>query len=82
MLLSVKITLVVTAWILVVLFLTGQENLEIFFILIFIGVLIVRELIDVFSTVNLKDRMSVFIYIFLVIFIFIVGQKIINILGI
>jgi hypothetical protein len=79
---SEKITLIVVAWILIVLLITSDTNLEIFFILIFIGVLIVRELTDIFTTVNLKDRMNVFIYMFILVFIIIVGQKIINILGI
>jgi len=81
-LMSEKITLIVVAWILIVLLITSDTNLEIFFILIFIGVLIVRELTDIFTTVNLKDRMNVFIYMFILVFIIIVGQKIINILGI
>jgi hypothetical protein len=79
---SEKITLVFTAWTITMLFLTGDENLEIFFVLIFIGVLITRQLTDVFAPGNLKDRMNTFIYIFLIIFIIIVGKKIITILGI
>ena len=82
MLLSEKITLVIAGWILVVLLITGDANLEIFFILIFIGVLIIRELTDVFTTTNLKDRMNIFIYIFLIIFMVIVGKKIISIISI
>jgi len=78
---SEKITLVIALWILVALFITGNANLEIFFILIFIGVLIARELVDVFATINLKDRMNMFIYIFIIVFIVIVGKKIISILG-
>lgn len=81
MLMSEKITLVIALWILVALFITGNANLEIFFILIFIGVLIARELVDVFATINLKDRMNMFIYIFIIVFIVIVGKKIISILG-
>ena len=79
---SEKITLIIMAWILVVLCITGDANLEIFFILIFIGVLIVRLLTDVFTTSNIKERMDMFIYIFIIIFIVIVGKNIINILGI
>ncbi|MCK4349177.1 MAG: hypothetical protein KAW47_11240 [Thermoplasmatales archaeon] len=79
---SEKITLVIAGWILLVLFITGDANLEIFFILIFIGVLIVRELTDVFTTVNLKDRMNIFIYLFILVFIVIVGKKIISVLAI
>ena len=82
MLVSEKITLIITIWILFVLFITGDANLEMFFIIIFIGVLIVRELSDIFTTANLKERMNVFIYFFVVIFIVIVGKNIINILGI
>ena len=82
MLMSEKITLVIAGWVLLVLFITGDANLEIFFILIFIGVLIVRELTDVFTTVNLKDRMNIFIYLFILVFIVIVGKKIISVLAI
>lgn len=78
---SEKITIVFTAWIIAMLFLTGDENLEIFFVLIFIGVLIIRQLTDVYAPGNLKDRMSTFIYLFVIIFIIIVGKKIITILG-
>jgi len=82
MLVSEKITLIISIWILTVLIITSDSNYEIFFILIFIGILIIRELTDVFTTFNLKDRMNIFIYIFIIVFIIIVGQKIINILNI
>jgi len=78
---SEKITVIFTTWTLAMLFLTGDENLEIFFVLIFIGVLITRQLTDVYAPGNLKDRMSTFIYLFVIIFIIIVGKKIITILG-
>jgi hypothetical protein len=82
MLISEKITLAIAGWIFIILLITGTANLEIFFILIFIGVLIIRELTDVFTTTNLKDRMNLFIYIFLFIFMVIVGKNIINIISI
>ena len=82
MFMSEKITLIIAGWIILVLFITGDSNLEIFFILIFIGVLIVRELTDVFTTINLKDRMNIFIYLFILVFILIVGKKIISVLAI
>jgi len=82
MMMSEKITLVIAGWILLVLFITGDSNFEIFFILIFIGVLIVRELTDIFTTNNLKDRMNIFIYLFILVFILIVGKKIISVLAI
>ena len=79
---SEKITLVLSIWILLIFVITGDANLEIFFILVFIGILIVRELTDVFTTSNLKDKMNLFIYIFIIIFIIIVGRKIIDILNV
>lgn len=80
MLLSEKMTFIISLWVLFFLIITGNENLEIFFILIFIGVLIIRELSDIFTTENLKGRMNLFIYVFILIFIVIVGNKIMNIL--
>ena len=82
MLISEKITLIIAGWIFFILLITGETNLEIFFILIFIGVLIIREFTDVFTTTNLKDRMNMFIYIFLIIFMVIVGKNIISIISI
>ena len=82
MLISKKIALILSIWVLIVFLLTGNANLEIFFILIFIGILIAREISDVFITYNLKERMNILIYTFVIIFIVIVGQKIINILNI
>ncbi len=79
---SEKITLIFTIWILIAFLLTPDSALEIFFILIFIGILIIRELSDLITTTNLKERMNTFIYIFLLIFIGIVSQKILSILGI
>jgi hypothetical protein len=82
MLLSEKLTLIITLWIIFVMLITGEANLEIFFILIFIGVLIIRELSDVFTSDDLKGRMNLFIYFFLMIFMVIVGRKIMTILSI
>ena len=82
MLLSEKVTLATAGWILIVLIITGDANLEIFFVMIFIGVLIIRELTDVFTTSNLKDRMNIIIYIFIIIFMVIVGKEAISMISI
>lgn len=79
---SEKITLFIAAWIMIMLFITGDANLEIFFVLIFVGILIAREFTDRFTTAYLKQRMNIFIFIFITVFIVIVGQKIINNWGI
>ena len=82
MLISEKITIFIAAWIIIMLFITGDASLEIFFVLIFVGVLIAREFTDRFTTTNLKQRMNIFIFMFIIVFIVIVGQKIINNWGI
>ena len=81
MIMSEKITLIIAIWILFVLFITGDGNIELFFILVLIGVLIIRELSDRFTTEHLKDRMNIFIYFFVFIFVIIIGKKILTILG-
>jgi len=78
---SDKITLTLVIWILFLFFITSDVELEAFFVLIFIGMLVVRELTDELTTIRLKHRMDGFIYLFLVAFIWIVGEKIINVLN-
>ena len=79
---DVQITLIMTTWVLVMFFITGDARLEMFFILIVLGVLMVKELTDEFTTVHLRNRMSVLIFGFLIIFFTIMIQKIINFLNI
>ena len=79
---SEKITLFVAVWIIVALFITGNADLEIFFVLIFVGMLIVKEFTDRFTTVHIRHRMNIFIYIFAIVFIVIIGEKIISLLDI
>jgi hypothetical protein len=82
MITSEKIALVIAIWILLVLLITKDTDFELFFVLIFIGVLIIRALTDVFITTTLKHRMNLLIYIFIIVFTVIVGNKIITILNI
>lgn len=81
MITSEKITLIITLWILLVLLITKDTDLELFFVLVFIGVLIIRALTDVFITTTLKHRMNLLIYAFIIVFIIIVGNKIITIVN-
>ena len=79
---SNTITLALLIWITFLFFVTGEADLEVFFVLILIGMLIVKELTDEYTTIRLKHRISGFIYIFLLVFIWIIGEKIINVLNI
>jgi len=82
LLISEKITLFVVAWVVLMLFVTGDANIEIFIILIFVGLLIAKELTDRFTDIHLKHRMNIFICVFLIIFIAVVGRRIILFLGV
>lgn len=82
MITSEKITLAIAIWILIALLITKDIDLELFFVIVFIGVLIIRAITDVFITKTLKHRMNIIIYIFIIIFSIIVGNKIITIVNI
>ena len=82
MLMSEKITLFIAVWIFIALFITGEAYLEVFFILVLIGMLIAREFTDRFSTEHLKHRINIFILGFIIVFIVLVGKKVINAWGI
>lgn len=71
-----KITIFIAAWIIVMLFVTGDADIEVFIILIFIGLLIAKEFTDRFTTAELKYRMNIFIGAFLIIFVAAVVKKI------
>jgi len=81
-LISERITLYVAAWMIFLLLITSDAELEIFFILIIIGFFVIKELTDRFTTRRIKFIMSTVIYIFIIVFIFLIAIRIINILSI
>lgn len=82
MLMSEKITLFAAVWIIVALFITGDADLEVFFVLVLAGMLITKEFTDRFTTVLIRHRMNIFIFLFIIVFILVVGKKIISLLNI
>jgi len=82
MLISEKITLFIALWMIVVFFVTINVMLEIFFVLIFIGLLVVKVFTDRFTLTSLKFRMNIIIFVFLIVFIFLIAKKIISFLSI
>ena len=52
------------------------QSLEVMFVLILLGILVLRELTDMYTSNPLKDRVNFFIYTFLMIFAFIVARKV------
>ena len=79
LLISEKITLIIIIWTLFLFFITSDTDIEIFFVCMFIGILVVKELTDEFTTHHLKKRMYIFIFVFLITYIIIIAQKIITI---
>ena len=76
MLLSEKITLTTILLTIFFLIISGDSGLETFLILIFIEMLIIREMIEMFVPSNLKVRINIFIFGGLILFIWIVTTKI------
>jgi hypothetical protein len=74
-----KLILALTVWISICLIFV--ESLEVLFVLVLLGILVLRELTDLYTSKPLKDRVNFFIYTFLFIFTFIVIRKVALILG-
>jgi len=68
--------------ILVFFFVTGKSNLELFVVMIFIGLLIIKEVTEEYTSVLFKRRMGILFLAFFLIFLAIVGKRIITILHI
>jgi hypothetical protein len=74
-----RIVLALAIWISICLVFVG--SLEVLFVLILLGILVMRELTDLYTSNPMKDRVNFFIYTFLFIFTFIVIRKVVLILG-
>jgi hypothetical protein len=57
------------------------SGIEVFLTLILIGLLIVRELTDSFTPVRIKERIDIFVYAFIALFVVIVSRRIWEILA-
>ncbi len=77
-----KIALSLTIWTALILTLVGNSSLELFIILILIGILITRELSSVYIRPSIATRLDICIRVGIIIFIAIVGRRILSILGI
>lgn len=82
MLISEKITLFISAWMVIVLILAMDTTLEMFLVLLFIGFLVVKIFTDRYTLTRFKNRMNIFILAFSLLFVIIISRKIINFAGI
>ena len=81
MLTSEKIVFILALWVLISMLVVGDAEVEIFLVLVTIGFIAIREFFAAFTTSRLKQKMNVFIYVFTITFVVLVGIKIINKLG-
>jgi hypothetical protein len=61
-------------------FITGKSNLEIFFVIIFIIFVVIKEITEEFTSVLFKQRMGIFFLVSFLIFLAIVVKRIISII--
>jgi hypothetical protein len=76
------IFLIFTIWLFIVFAITYNLDADIFLIIVILGIISIRELLVEYITIQLQTRMNIHFYILLIIFIIIIGQKIINIINI
>jgi len=82
MMIHQKIVVSLGLWTAICLVLVGGHNLELFGILLLIGVLISRELTSTFTDLKTGDRMDTLIYIGIIFFVAVVSIRILDILEI
>ncbi len=81
LLMSEMITLLIIIITIIVFFITDPKDYEQFLIILYLGLLIMRELVDKFLPIHVKQRLNIAVIILLVISIIIVTKRILNIFG-
>ena len=80
MLLSEKVTLAMILFTIIFLVISWNSGLEVFVVLTLIGVLILREMIEMFAPSELKVRMNLLLYIGVIIFMVLILERVINVI--
>lgn len=79
---SEKITLLIITATLFLYLITISADIQIYLVLLYLCLLIIKELIDEFTPAIVKKRLNVFVMVFFFIFIMIIAERIITIIGI
>lgn len=79
---TLKITMAMTLWTTICMVMVPYTNLELFGILMLIGLLISRELSSGYIKKSTGDRIDTFIYSGIIFFIAVVSRRILDILGV
>ena len=75
---DIKIIIIIITWILLMFLLTINVDLEILFVLILLGILLIKEFTDKLTSSSFKKRLNIFIFSSLLIFLVLVIKRIIN----
>ena len=81
LLFSEKLALVLNILILFIFLITDTSSLELFFILIYLGLLIIKELTKDFTPIYLERKLNMFVIGFFIIFIIIIIKRVMTIAG-
>ncbi len=79
---SEKVTLLIIVSTLILFLFTNPQDIELFLILLYLCLLIIKELIDEFMPIQLKKRLNIVVTGFFFIFIFIISERILTIINI
>jgi hypothetical protein len=75
---DIKIIQIIFVWTTIVFIITINVNAEILYILTFLGILIIKEITDQYTSAHFKNRLNIFIFSFFLFFTFVVVKRIIN----
>jgi hypothetical protein len=73
------IILVMSLWVIFLFVITGNNPPEIYFLMIAIGITAIKELTNEIITPVFKQKLNIFVFLFFLIFLAIVTQKIISV---
>jgi hypothetical protein len=76
LLISQKIFLSVLVWTVISILISLSAGVEVLVTLVLIGLLVARELTDGFLTKDLRDKMDMFIYAGLILFVIVVVRRV------
>lgn len=79
---SEKIAITFILWIIFIYLLTGVNDIDIFLIFLFLGILLIKVLFDNLFPVQLRQKINIFIIAFLLIFIIIVIKRFLSLTNI
>jgi len=77
-----KLIVILILWIFLIFIISYNLDAEIFLINVILGILILKEFLTDYMSVPLKKRTTLLFYLLIIVFITVIGQKVINIITI